>query len=778
MKRSNNPGLFTNRPALLALAVYASGIFMGSVIDLSGLVIFGISIIILIIGIYFHFNNKPHIAATLLYMALAVCGYLQYRMAVDNFPSTHVKRIAEYGGKSIVIGKIIEEPDIRTDRTYLTIGVDSLIWRKRQIPSSGKVLTKINHSTNIFSFGDRVRFEGYLFKPMGARVPGGFDFTNYLANDEIFAMSVLNDEADIRIDNGRHGSLLERPYEYFIKNIIDPIRRVYIEGYKKHLSPELSSLLAGLTLGEKRDISPDIARLFSDTGTLHLMAVSGSNVAVVAAFFIWVLTRVSRGVRIMITLAAVILFSFLTRNEPSVVRATVMASVGLIGFYRRRNADALGLLGFAGLLILIWRPLWLFSIGFQLSMAASAGIIYFVPKFDSLLNFRDGALSRILRVIVAALVTTIAAQLAVLPITAQYFQRLPLVGLIANLPMLMLAGIITIAGLFFLPFILIGGIVQSIYAGIIKWPLLIIEPLLSFFANLPYAVLDVNPPGALKIILFYASIYLIGELIFNRRFSRKSAMLAAVVILGIFGIGLALGPESESLAFIDCGADRAVLYSTTDGRHYLWYDCHETDSRGRAKITLAPFLGRTGINRIDTLFTNDVDRIGFLANRMQIGNILQYPDIKYGEKADTLTVSPYLTREFILNGKINVGQILSDNNKELTTGSIFFGLKTTGGRCILAGNMEPVLADGAIMPARLIELPWSVQPYGVVYEKLSRTLPDIIVFSQGFDRAAAVVKRGQLTYMGERIWATNFAGSFRIRFEEAGIIVDHMIDPR
>jgi predicted membrane metal-binding protein len=153
-------------------------------------------------------------------MALAVGGYLQYRMAVDNFPSTHVKRIAEYGGKSIVIGKIIEEPDIRTDRTYLTIGVDSLIWRKRQIPSSGKVLTKINHSTNIFSFGDRVRFEGYLFKPMGARVPGGFDFTNYLANDEIFAMSVLNDEADIRIDNGRHSSLLERPYEYFIKNII------------------------------------------------------------------------------------------------------------------------------------------------------------------------------------------------------------------------------------------------------------------------------------------------------------------------------------------------------------------------------------------------------------------------------------------------------------------------------------------------------------------------------------------------------------------------------
>lgn len=778
MQKSNKPGLFTNRPALLALVIYAIGIYLGIFITISALLIFGLSILLLLIGAYFKVKKMSTYATILFYVALAFGGVLQYRLAVDNFPPNHVKKIAECGGRTIVSGKIIEEPDIRIDKTYLTIGVDSLMYRKKQFPSNGKVLVKIRRPTNVFSFGDRVKFEGYLFTPDKARVPGGFDYANYLSNHEIFAMMVLSSEEDFSVDSVSQNPFLKRPYEYFINKIVDPIRGAYIEGYKENLSPELSSLLAGLTLGEKREIPADIARLFSDTGTLHLMAVSGSNVAIVAAFFIWILARANRGIRIMVTLVAVILFSFLTRNEPSVVRATVMASVGLIGFYRRRNADALGLLGFAGLIILIWRPLWLFSIGFQLSMAASAGIVYFVPKINSLINLGDGVFSKIIRVILAALVTTIAAQIAVLPVTAQYFQRLPLVGLLANLPMLLLASVVTVAGILFLPFILIGGIANLIYANILKWPLLIIKPLLDFFANLPFAVIDVNPPGILKIILFYALIYFLGELLFNHRISQKSAILAGAAIIGIFAVGLAHGPESDSLVFIDCGSDRAVLYSAATGRQYLWYDCHEADSCEQLKMTLAPYLGRAGINKIDTVFTNNAVRIGTLAKKIQIGNILQYSDIKYGTKADTVSVSPYLTREFILNDKVNVGQILSDNNKELTTGGIFFSLMMAGGKCILAGNMESALADGAITPSVLIELPWSVQPYGIVYEKLKNANPEIIVFSQGFDGSVSLGKRTQLTYLNERTWATSFTGSFRIRFEESDIKIDHMIEPR
>jgi competence protein ComEC len=778
MQESTKPGMFTNRPALVAAFAYSLGICLGIYLKATLAIVISLLLVVGFAGLYFHLKRKANIAAVFLYSALILCGLLQYRLAVDNFPPSHIKKIAENGGNTAVIGKIVEEPDIRIDKTYLTIEVDSLMWRKRQFASSGKILIKINQPTNAFSFGDYVKLDGYLFSPGEARVPGGFDYARYLANDEIFAMMVLENEKEIEIRNPKADQSFWQFDRHFINGVISPLRKIYIDGYHKYLPSELASLLAGLTLGEKRDISPEIARLFSDTGTLHLMAVSGSNVAIVAGFFIWALAWANRRARIIITLGAVIFFSFLTRNEPSVVRATVMAAVGLIGYYRKRNADMMGLLGFAGLIILIWRPLWLFSVGFQLSIAASAGIIYFVPKFDSKVNLKRGLLSKILRILVAAVVTTVAAQIAVLPITAQYLQRLPMAGLIANLPMILLAGILTIAGILFLPFILIGGVAGSIYATLLNWMLSIIQPLLGFFANLPYAVIDINPPGVLKIIAFFAISYFISEYIFIRRISIKAGLVTATVFVASLALYFIKGPAEESLSFIDCGVDRAVLYHTAKGHNYLWYDCHEEDSCQQFNQVLIPYLGIAGINEIDTVFTGNRTKIGNLSKRRSIGNILQYADLKYGDKADTLAVNPYLIREFILTDNVNVGQILSDNNKELITGGIFFNLNMAGGKCVLAGNMVSLLADGAIMPAALIELPWSVQPYGIVYEKLKINQPQIIVFSPGNYQSVSIGKRAQLTYLSERVWATSLVGSFRVRFEESNIRIDHMVEPR
>jgi hypothetical protein len=82
------------------------------------------------------------------------------------------------------------------------------------------------------------------------------------------------------------------------------------------------------------------------------------------------------------------------------------------------------------------------------------------------------------------------------------------------------------------------------------------------------------------------------------------------------------------------------------------------------------------------------------------------------------------------------------------------------------------------MPAALIELPWSVQPYGIVYEKLKINQPQIIVFSPGNYQSVSFGKKAQLTYLSERVWATSLAGSFRIRFEESNIRIDHMVGPR
>ena len=561
-----------------------------------------------------------------------------------------------------------------------------------------------------------------------------------------------------------------------VNGLVAPLREKLIGGYRQCLSPDHAALLAGFVLGEKRGISADIARLFADTGTLHLMAVSGSNVAVVVLFVLVLLKPLRRPYRFLITLIAIVLFSFLTRNEPSVVRASVMAAVGIIGFYGRKDADPLGLLGFAGLILLMIKPLWLFNVGFQLSMAATAGILYFTPNLAFLHPRPRNLLSKLLRWIAVTLAVTIAAQIAVLPITAEYFNRLPLIGIIANLPMIALASLLTIAGLAFLPFILIGGWAARLFAWPVDQAMSIVTPLLDFFANLPLAVINVRSPGIIGQLAIYSLIYIAGEALFKRRWSLKAIVIFLGACTILVGRSYLAGEECETLTFIDCGRDRAVLYSDPDGGNYLWFDCFEKGDCRQIGSTLLPFLHKTGIHRIDTLFSSSdltgIPRqdlvVGKIVHPVAIESIAQIPDGGRG---------PYRIAESILNKRVKLVWAVSDNNIEPSGNGYYYELTTNGGACILAANISPPLLKKLSRPVMLMELPWSMQPYGLVLEVLEKCAPRMLVFSPDSDQPGRARYRSQLTYFGDRTWATSMQGSIRVRFEPENVFIDYMVKP-
>jgi len=776
----NSPqGLFSKRPALRAFVFYSLGIASGVYVKIFPLSAIFIAVILAVTALIFHYKQAVKHATLLLYLSLFVCGVAQYQVATSGFPPTHIKRIADTNSHVTVVGEIVEEPDIRADRTYLVVEVDSLTWCRRKLKSSGKILVKIREQSTIFSFKDRVRFSGNLFSPGGPRNPGGFNFARYLNIKEIFGMMVLSRGEDLLlIDNPyklRWTCILNVPYEFFVNRLVAPLRRILLDGYVKYLPKDQAALLAGFVLGERRNIPDDVARLFRDTGTLHLMAVSGSNVAIIVSFFMFILVKVNRRLKVVITLVAVVFFSFLTRNEPSVVRASVMVSIGLLGLYRQRRPDFLSFLGFACLLLLIIKPLWLFNVSFQLSFAACAGIVYFAPKFASVIKPGKSLVSRIFYWLYLIFVTTFSAQLAVLPITAEYFHRLPLVGLIANLPMIPLAGILTISGVVFLPFILLGDIVAAIFAWPVKLVMSIIIPLLDFFAGLPMAVINVSPPGIWKIVLFFAVIYIMTEFIFRRRLSFAGILLSISSLCILVWMSYLKGPQTESLAFIDCGPDRAILFSGADGDNFLWYDCHEEGICQQLEYNLIPFLYRVGINRIETVFTNDKSKLSYLEDEISIGSFLEPSDLKAIKPSKIMATGPYISRESILNKRVKFVTLETDNNKELLTDGLFFKLRAAGCECIIAGGLSARYATSAISKALILELPWTAQPYGPVFEKLKELPPELLVFSPDKSRLPSVWNRQQLTYMNNRIWATKISGSFRFRFEGAKVSIDYMV---
>jgi len=189
-----------------------------------------------------------------------------------------------------------------------------------------------------------------------------------------------------------------------------------------------AGLLMGLALGDDSRLDPGLARDFQATGLGHLLVVSGENVAMVLGPVIGLaaLLHLSRVPRFLLGLSTVVFFVVLTGAEPSVMRAGVMASLTLVGVFLGRPRSTAAVLASAVLVLLVLDPTLVWSIGFQLSVAATAGMIALASPVAERLRFLP-------RPLALAAGTTIAAQLGVTPILLFHFHEVPGVTVAANL---------------------------------------------------------------------------------------------------------------------------------------------------------------------------------------------------------------------------------------------------------------------------------------------------------------------------------------------------------
>lgn len=204
------------------------------------------------------------------------------------------------------------------------------------------------------------------------------------------------------------------------------------------LEPDHRSLLLGVVIGDDREQSDELEEAFRGAGLTHLLAVSGSNVALVLALARPLLERLGLRGRWAATLALIGFFGLLTRWEPSVLRASAMAALACTSFTVGRPASRLRLLALAVSGAVMVDPLLVHALGFQLSVGATAGIALLA-----------GPLARVRgpRWLVEPLAVTVAAQIGVAPIAIPAFGGVPLASLPANLLAGPAAGPLTAWGL-------------------------------------------------------------------------------------------------------------------------------------------------------------------------------------------------------------------------------------------------------------------------------------------------------------------------------------------
>ncbi|MET0458161.1 MAG: ComEC/Rec2 family competence protein [Ilumatobacteraceae bacterium] len=278
--------------------------------------------------------------------------------------------------------------------------------------------------------------------------------------------------------------------------------RVLIERGASTLSPDLSALARGLIIGDDRDQPPEMVQRFRDSGLAHLTAVSGQNVAFLLAAAGPLLARTRPFTRWALSLALIAWFVVLTRAEPSVLRAGTMAALGATAYALGRPRDALRSLAVAVVALLLLDPLLAWSVGFWLSVGATAGVTGVGPHLAPRLR-RLGPLA-------TPVAITLGAQLGVAAPSLLVFGRLSLVGTLANLVAVPVAGLVMLYGL---PACIVAGAVPAtgpVVVAPVGWGTRWVDAVATVAARLeppaPWSVI-----GWVVLVLTVAGVAVLGD---------------------------------------------------------------------------------------------------------------------------------------------------------------------------------------------------------------------------------------------------------------------------
>jgi ComEC/Rec2-related protein len=330
----------------------------------------------------------------------------------------------------------------RTTTARFRLKLESITIGGVTNPSSA--IVKVSWAGDFPAYGDRVTLIGSAANLEPPRNPGQFDFTAYLHRQGIWSEIHARFAIDCRIEGHGHGRAIQG-LAYRTAHAIERRLTVGLEN-----EPEIADLIASMVLGLRSETPPEMKALFQRTGTMHLFAVSGLNVAMLAAIVLVLLRplRLGRTAGILITIPVLMAYALVTGLSASCIRATIMCSILLLGWLVDRRPLPLNSLAAAALVLFAWDTNQLFSPGFQFSFALVLVILWLAGRIQHWLEpfgQPDPFLPRPLwgwpqragawcwRICAMTLGVTVSAWLGSLLFTIGYFHLFQPSALLANL---------------------------------------------------------------------------------------------------------------------------------------------------------------------------------------------------------------------------------------------------------------------------------------------------------------------------------------------------------
>jgi competence protein ComEC len=525
MRVSSVP-FFRKVPFIRILPPFIAGIliqyYFPHEIFLPGIILF-VALLLLVIHAFTYVRWKfrfRRLTATLLYICLFCLGSLLTRERNIRYQKDW---IAKYQTDNQPLLLQISTQPIERDKTW-KIEASVLAFQEKQVwkKASGKILVYLQKQTKGLQKNHWIITRKFLQPIYQVRNPGGFDYAAYCARQGIYH-SLYLEEKDFYVVKKSSDA------KYRLMQAQEYIRRTfhqYIPGQQE------KAIAEALVIGYKYDLDDDLLQAYSNTGVVHVIAISGMHLGLIYGILLF-LTRIfqrnvfARWIRALFILLFIWVFTFLTGAGPSVLRAAVIFSLMILGELLIRKNNTYNTLAASAFLLLVVNPFYLWDIGFQLSYLAVLSIVWISgPLYRSIyFSFRP------LRYLWQLIAVTISAQVLTTPVILYHFHQFPNLFLITNLLIVPLSGLVLYGCIFLLLVSPLHGI--AIFIGqIIEQILRMMNQCILFFDQWKFAVTNHIDLHLIQVILYYVIVIAIGSrIVYKKAIWTRIAMTSGFVIV-------------------------------------------------------------------------------------------------------------------------------------------------------------------------------------------------------------------------------------------------------
>ena len=426
----------------------------------------------------------------------------------------------------------------------------------------------------------------------------------------------------------------------------------------KLFEPQVAGVVKGMLLGDTSQMDEQWLSDFRLTGIAHVLAVSGMNVAIVLSLVLFICKKCNLK-RVVMPLVAVVLFVYcaMAGFSSSMLRASFMCVILLLGKRLGENGDILSALGFAAVVLLIINPFQLFAVGFLMSFGAVIGIVAYTPRLLRLGKCEKLAENKAFTTVWSVACVSLGAQLGVLPVQLYVFGTLPVLSVFANILIAPFIGVVTIGGLFAAVFGAVALPLGVVFAFAISLCVNIMGVISSAFAKIPFSTVTVGVPG----IELFALLLLLAALC---RWCSKRARLictlcALVCVLSLMPGAAPRYDQSLEIVFLDVGQGDAI-YIRQGNAHILLDGGNSNGYIESGERVILPFLRYKGVTKLDAVIVShpDADHCGGLIDvcaSLNVGRIIHGPQKDADEQLASLrevAAGRAIPLEFALAGRV------------------------------------------------------------------------------------------------------------------------------